>query len=88
MSSVKAWTDYPFTWAGDVEGEQAPVREAVVLSYDGDKYCEVFIPDFGEWVQIKSGYLYSEAGRYGEVPTLSREVLTELYNLTFQDKGV
>lgn len=38
---MKAWTDYPFTWLGDEAGEEAPIREIDVISYDHDKYCRV-----------------------------------------------
>ena len=65
---MKAWTDYPITELGDTPGMRAPVRECEVTEYDGDKYCRVVVG--GHSIEIKSGYLYSEAGRHGEVPNI------------------
>jgi hypothetical protein len=70
---MKAWTDYPFTELGDTAGEIAPVRMVEVLSYDGDKYCKVCVNDVYE--EIKTGYLYTQPGRYGEVPKITRRQL-------------
>ena len=81
---MKAWTDYPFTWLGDVEGEKAPVREIEVLSYDGDKYCRVKV--CGGEDEIKSGYIYQQKGRYGEVPVITQEQLTALENNVHNEK--
>ena len=66
---MKAWTDYPFMNLGDKSGEEAPVREITVLSYDEDKYCRVQVGDFEE--EIKAGYIYLVHGRLGEVPALT-----------------
>lgn len=73
---MKAWTDYPFTWLGDTEGEEAPVREIEVLSYDGDKYCRIRV--CGGEDEIKAGYIYQREGRYGEVPQITRRQLAML----------
>ena len=62
----KAWTDYPIIELGDISGSEAPVREVVVTGYDGDKYAYVTVD--GVETSFKAGYLYSKAGRYGEVP--------------------
>ena len=56
-----AFTDYPIVELGDVAGKMAPIRQVEVLSYDGDKYCQVSVS--GVLITIKSGYLYSERGR-------------------------
>jgi len=62
---MKAWTDYPITELGDKEFKEAPIRECEILSYDGDKYCEVIVEGIKK--SIKKGYLYREPGRCGEV---------------------
>ncbi len=66
---MKAFTDYPFTFLGDIEGEKAPVRKCEVTSYDGNKYCKIVV--CGEESEVKAGYLYKEAGRCGDVPTIN-----------------
>jgi len=66
---MKAFTDYPFTFLGDIAGEQAPIRKCVVTSYDGNKYCKVVVG--GEEAEVKAGYLYTEAGRCGDVPMIN-----------------
>jgi hypothetical protein len=73
---MEAWTDYPFTWLGDISGQKAPVRKIDVLGYDGDKYCQIKVA--GRKVEIKSGYIYQSKGRYGEVPGLTRRQLATL----------
>lgn len=73
---MKAWTDYPFTWLGDTAGQEAPVREIEVLSYDANKYCRIMISD--EEDEIKAGYIYQREGRCGEVPTITRRQLAML----------
>lgn len=71
---MKAWTDYPFEALGDKPNEKAPIREIDVFSYDGDKYCRVGIG--GIFLDsIKSGYIYQERGRLGEVPCITRRQL-------------
>jgi len=73
---MKAWTDYPITRLGDIEGRVAPVRQCTVLSYDGNKYCRVRVGRYVE--EIKSGYIYKQEGRVGEVPSLNRRILAQL----------
>lgn len=51
------WTDYPFVELGDVAGKAAPRREVSLLSYDGDKYGDVRLPD-GQLSSVKVGYLF------------------------------
>lgn len=75
-NKMKAWTDYPFTWLGDIAGQKAPVREIEVLSYDDDKYCKIKVGDGED--EIKSGYIYQHAGRLGEVPTITQKQLAAL----------
>lgn len=57
---IFACTDYPIIGFGDESGKPAPTRQCCVLSYDGDKYCNVFLADGDRVaiVQIKAGYLY------------------------------
>ena len=74
---MKAYTDYPFEELGDKPGSPAPIREIEVLSYDGDKYCEIRVD--GLKTSIKAGYIYSRWGRYGTAPRLTK---AQLRNLT------
>ena len=66
---MKAWTDYPFTFLGDIPQQKAPVRECEVLSYDNNKYCRIIVE--GHKTEIKAGYVYKKPGRCGEVPTIN-----------------
>jgi hypothetical protein len=73
QNGTKAWTDYPFTELGDTPHQRAPIREVRVISYDGNKYCNVEVA--GIQSSVKLGYLYTEPGRCGEVPKLdSRQI--------------
>ena len=71
--AAKTWTDYPMTALGDTPGQRAPIREASLISYDGDRYVRCDVE--GTVIHIKSGYLHARRGRCGEVPTISRWVL-------------
>jgi hypothetical protein len=62
---ITAWTDYPFVELGDTAGELAPIRHVNVISYDGDKYVTVSFEDNGSHLEVKAGYLYQKATRYG-----------------------
>ena len=73
---MKAWTDYPFISLSDHPGQAAPVREIAVMSYDGDKYCQINV--CGSVEEIKSGYIYTRPGRYGEAQTITRRELAML----------
>ena len=85
---MKAWTDYPFEWLGDTANKKAPIREINVLEYDDNKYCRVKVitdehitePSWGinKTDSIKSGYIYQQQGRCGEVPLITREQLKSL----------
>lgn len=59
---MKAWTDYPFTFLGDEPFKPAPIREIDVISYDGNKYCQIVVE--GHAAEIKAGYIYENPGRY------------------------
>ena len=73
---MKAWTDYPFPQLGDIEGEEAPVREIEVLSFDDDKYCQIKVCGIDD--EIKAGYIYQKPGRVGGVPAITQR---QLYSL-------
>jgi hypothetical protein len=64
------WTDYPITELGDAPYREAPVRPVKPLSYDGDKYFLVDVE--GVKKEIKFGYIYTRAGRYGTVPLIHK----------------
>lgn len=82
---MKAWIDYPFTWLGDTAGEESPVREIEVLSYDDDKYCRIKV--CGGEDEIKAGYIYQREGRYEEVPPVTRAQLAMLvHNAEFSER--
>lgn len=72
--SIRAWTDYPIPEAGDSPGKIAPIRLVIVLSFDGDKYCEIE----GSRALVKRFYLYKQRGRYGRVRPLSTRQLKKL----------
>ena len=59
---MKAWTDYPFIELGDESGKKAPIREVEVISYAGDKYCQIEVE--GVQTEVKAGYLYPVPRRY------------------------
>ena len=69
------YTDYPFTELGDKSGKEAPIRKVMPVSYDGDKYVKVLVD--GIYSEIKSGYIYTEFGRCGDVPTFNPDSITQ-----------
>lgn len=73
---MRAWTDYPIEELGDEPGVKAPIRECDVLSYDGDKYCELAVG--GVLTSVKRCYVYAQPGRCGQVRSLSTRALNEL----------
>lgn len=62
FSGVPAFTDYPVKELGDVADQEAPVRSCLILSWDGNKYCDVLVG--GVVVSFKAGYLYTRETRY------------------------
>lgn len=75
MTTLTAWTDYPFVELGDTPNAPAPVRKIKPLRYDNDKYVEIEVE--GIKSSIKSGYIYTEEGRYGEVPVLNPRLINQ-----------
>lgn len=73
---MRVWTDYPITQLGDTPNQRAPVRECSVIAYDGDKYATVVI--CGVETSFKAGYLYTQAGRCGDVPRVPLKDLERL----------
>jgi hypothetical protein len=69
IRSMKAFTDYPIIELGDASSVPAPIRECEVTGYDGNKYAEVAVG--GVATSFKAGYLYTQAGRCGQVPRVS-----------------
>ncbi len=74
--SIRAYTDYPIERLGDIPHQLAPIRRVKVLSYDRDKYCIIKVE--GRYEEIKSGYIYMQPGRAGEVPSIPRKLLKRL----------
>lgn len=73
---ISAWTDYPISALGDVAGAVAPIRECTVLSYDGNKYCQIQIGEIED--EVKACYLYRAPGRSGEVRNIAYRDLVKL----------
>ena len=66
---MRAWTDYPILALGDASGVEAPIRECIILDYDGNKYCRVRVGT--RVAAFKRFYLYTKPGRIGEVPEVT-----------------
>ena len=60
------YSDYTVVELGDIPNKSAPIREFYLLSWDGDKYCEVKEFVSGVLLSIKSGYLYTDWDIYDE----------------------
>ena len=63
---MKYFTDYPFVSLGDEPYKKAPIREVEIIEYDRNKYIKILVEGIEE--EVKAGYIYEKAGRYGEVP--------------------
>jgi hypothetical protein len=68
---VTGWTDYPFVELGDEPYKEAPVRQVTVVAYGRDKYATVTFVTNNMRLQVKTGYLYSKRGRFGQVPQIN-----------------
>jgi hypothetical protein len=79
------WTDYPFVSLGDTLHEVAPIREIAPIIYDGDKYVLVRLVGTCVYEELKSGYIYTERGRCGDVPCADPKVF--LYDKSYTDKA-
>jgi hypothetical protein len=66
VKHITCWTDYPFVELGDEPNKPALIRHVNIVSYDGDKYCQVLLKGH-DLLDVKIGYLYSQFGRYGTV---------------------
>jgi hypothetical protein len=73
---MRAWTDYPLAGLGDAPGKIAPIRLVNVLSYDGNKYCEIECA--GTLDLVKRCYLYKQRGRAGKARPVSNRQLKKL----------
>lgn len=73
---MKAYTDYPVTELGDIAGKIAPIREVEIIAYDKSLYCTIIVE--GVEKDVKSGYIYTESGRYGEVLCVPIDQLEKL----------
>jgi hypothetical protein len=76
------FTDYPIEFLGDKPGEKAPVRPVAPIGWDNDKYVKVRCNDCT--VDIKIGYIYSQEGRYGEVPGITLQELEDELTRQYQ----
>ena len=81
---LDAFTDYPISSYGDIEGEKAPIRRATILTYDRNKYCDVLVYQVdkdgdlrGTVVNFKCGYLYKNEARLNDgIPFTYEELET------------
>jgi len=76
-----AYTDYPFIALGDEPYKPAPIRKVRITSFDGDKFCNVYLvnPEHSDYNwYIKTGYLYKHEGRCGEVECVDKKELAKL----------
>jgi len=74
--SKQVFTDYPITELGDKEFKEAPIRQCELLSYDGNKYCNVKVEGIKK--EIKCCYIYPQKSRYGTVNCISVDEIKEL----------
>ena len=70
-SNITGYTDYLVELLGDKPFKKAPVRRVQVISYDLNKYAFVKIIGTEVRLEIKAGYLYSEAGTCGTVKRMN-----------------
>jgi hypothetical protein len=80
--NVSAWTDYPFVELGDIPFKPAPIRHALVLSYDQDKYAKIYVQGHDLVTEVKWGYLYRKPGRLGQVKNISRRKFERMIERT------
>ena len=81
---LDAFTDYPISSYGDIEGEKAPIRRATILTYDRNKYCDVLVYQVdkdgelrGTVVNFKCFYLYKNEARLDDgIPFTYEELET------------
>ena len=76
--TITCWTDYPFLELGDRPHAPAPIRHVRIIAYDCDKYVKVSIEGFDGVFEVKTGYLYSQPGRYGQVKHVSRRKIERM----------
>lgn len=53
----EAWTDYPFKELGEAAGVEASWKPVTFLRHDGNKYCDVRLPN-NVMSSLKTGYLH------------------------------
>lgn len=82
VATVSCWTDYPFVELGDVPRQKAPLRQVLVISYDGNKYATLSTVADGRNLSVKWGYLYRHRGRLGQVKTVNRRKLERMKGTT------
>lgn len=55
---LDAYTDYPFEKLGDplrdTTGKNTPIRKCMILSYDGNKYCDIIVYYLDEYGRLRS----------------------------------
>lgn len=75
----RAYTDYPILELGDEPQQRAPIRQVNIVAYDGNKYATIEVTEGERTVttEIKAGYLYKNARRYGD-PDVIHVKLREL----------
>ncbi len=76
--TITCWTDYPFVELGDIPRQPAPIRHVNLIRYDGDKYATVSFDNCAAVLEVKTGYLYSQPGRYGQVKQVNRRKIQRM----------
>jgi hypothetical protein len=79
------YSDYPITELGDTPNQHAPIREFLLRSYDGDKYCKVQEVSSGVVTEIKSGYLYMDWDIYDESNIVPCEWIKEVEDVAYYE---
>ena len=77
---IHGWTDYPILELGDVSGSVAPIREAYLLAYDGDKYGKFIVQGMKTPISFKVGYFYQTKGRLDEAKNFPKEEIFTLHD--------
>ena len=81
MDEISGYTDYPILELGDESGKEAPIREAIAIAYDGDKYLKVIVE--GITTSFKCGYFYPKPGRCGKVKQVPFSEIEKLPRLEY-----
>ena len=74
---LRAWTDCTIPELGDAAGRPAPLREAIVVDYDGGERATAVVG--GKPVQIDVRFLYVRKGAAEKAPAFDLRPLAALF---------